>query len=195
MSKCVLKNFMVVLAAVFVAGCASTNKDDGGVTARAYIADKARVDQSMDSGNYGYLAGTPQPVDRSDLKKTRKIYVLEFTKEVPQPPDPPAPAPVTGSSYVPTTRPPAPEPEWAKPVRLPRIDDVDSDRWSEKGEIDSSNPSFIDYTVEKNDTLQKISKKFYDSYSKWPLILDANKATLKDPNKIRPGMKLRIPVK
>jgi nucleoid-associated protein YgaU len=54
--------------------------------------------------------------------------------------------------------------------------------------------SFQEYTVEKGDTLQKISKKFYDSYSKWPGIYEANKDVIADPNNIKPGIVLQIPM-
>ncbi|MBI5145188.1 MAG: LysM peptidoglycan-binding domain-containing protein [Candidatus Omnitrophica bacterium] len=50
------------------------------------------------------------------------------------------------------------------------------------------------YTVQKNDTLQKISQKFYGTTKKWAKIYEANKDTLKGPNKIYPGQVLDIPV-
>jgi nucleoid-associated protein YgaU len=50
------------------------------------------------------------------------------------------------------------------------------------------------YTVQKDDTLQKIAKKLYGSYSKWPLIYDANRDVIKDPNFLKPGITLKIPV-
>jgi nucleoid-associated protein YgaU len=49
------------------------------------------------------------------------------------------------------------------------------------------------YTVQKDDTLQKISKKFYGSYSKWTGIYDANKDKIRDPNFLKPGVILTIP--
>lgn len=52
----------------------------------------------------------------------------------------------------------------------------------------------VDYTVKKSDTLQKISKKFYGSYAKWPRIFNANKSTLSSPDVVAPGMVLKIPV-
>ena len=58
---------------------------------------------------------------------------------------------------------------------------------------ESSSPSFQEYTVQKDDTLQKISKKFYDSYSKWPKIYEANRDVISDPDRIKPGIVLKIP--
>jgi nucleoid-associated protein YgaU len=49
------------------------------------------------------------------------------------------------------------------------------------------------YTVQKNDTLQKISKKFYGTTKKWTKIYEANKDTLKGPDKIYPGKVITIP--
>ena len=49
------------------------------------------------------------------------------------------------------------------------------------------------YTIQEDDTLQKISKKFYDAYSKWPKIYEANKDKLKSPEFIKPGITIRIP--
>lgn len=49
------------------------------------------------------------------------------------------------------------------------------------------------YTVEAGDTLSKISKQFYGEASLYMSIFEANRDTLTDPNKIQPGMRLRIP--
>jgi nucleoid-associated protein YgaU len=47
--------------------------------------------------------------------------------------------------------------------------------------------------VQSGDTLGKIAKKYYGDASLYMTIFDANKDLLKDPNKIFPGQKLRIP--
>jgi len=52
----------------------------------------------------------------------------------------------------------------------------------------------VQYTVEKDDTLQKISQKFYNSYSKWTRIYEANKSAIPNPDRIKPGAVLQIPV-
>ncbi|NLX23350.1 MAG: LysM peptidoglycan-binding domain-containing protein [Phycisphaerae bacterium] len=50
------------------------------------------------------------------------------------------------------------------------------------------------YVVQKNDTLQKISQKYYGTTKNWRRIFDANrKAIGSDPNKIKPGTRLVIP--
>ena len=58
---------------------------------------------------------------------------------------------------------------------------------------DNANQDFEQYSVGKNDTLQKISKKFYNTTKKWPKIYEANKDILRTPDKLYPGQTLRIP--
>jgi hypothetical protein len=53
---------------------------------------------------------------------------------------------------------------------------------------------FEEYKVQQNDTLQKISQKFYNSINKWSRIYDANRDVLKSPDSIYPGQTLKIPV-
>ena len=50
------------------------------------------------------------------------------------------------------------------------------------------------YKVEKGDTLQKISQKFYGTTKKWHKIFKANESILKAPDKIYPGQTINIPV-
>ena len=49
------------------------------------------------------------------------------------------------------------------------------------------------YTVKSGDTLSKIAKEFYGDAMKYPVIFDANRPMLSDPDKIYPGQTLRIP--
>ena len=49
------------------------------------------------------------------------------------------------------------------------------------------------YEVKSGDSLSKIAKQEYGDANKWQLIFDANTDILKDPNKIFPGQKLKIP--
>ncbi len=51
------------------------------------------------------------------------------------------------------------------------------------------------YTVKKGDTLSAIAKAQYGDANKYPVIFEANKPMLKDPDKIYPGQVLRIPPK
>lgn len=49
------------------------------------------------------------------------------------------------------------------------------------------------HTVEKGDSLSKIAKAMYGDAMKYPVIFEANKPMLKDPDLIYPGQVLRIP--
>ncbi|MEO6284041.1 MAG: peptidoglycan-binding protein LysM [Dyadobacter sp.] len=54
-------------------------------------------------------------------------------------------------------------------------------------------PEATYHTVEKGDTLSKIAKTVYGDMMKYPIIFEANKPMLTDPDKIYPGQVLRIP--
>ena len=49
------------------------------------------------------------------------------------------------------------------------------------------------YTIEKGDTLWKVAEKAYGSGAKYQKIFEANREVIKDPDKIFPGQKIRIP--
>lgn len=49
------------------------------------------------------------------------------------------------------------------------------------------------YTVKSGDSLSKIAKEIYGDAMKYPVIFEANKPMLSDPDKIYPGQTLRIP--
>ncbi len=60
-------------------------------------------------------------------------------------------------------------------------------------EIVDDAPEAQFYTVQSGDTLSKIAKEFYGDAMKYPVIFEANKPMLSDPDKIYPGQALRIP--
>ena len=49
------------------------------------------------------------------------------------------------------------------------------------------------HTVKDKETLSSISKKYYGTETKWEMIWEANKTTIPNKNKIRPGVTLIIP--
>jgi nucleoid-associated protein YgaU len=51
------------------------------------------------------------------------------------------------------------------------------------------------YVVQPGDSLSKIAKNKLGDGNAWKQIFDANTDILKDPNKIFPGQKLKIPKK
>lgn len=49
------------------------------------------------------------------------------------------------------------------------------------------------YVVQKGDSLSLIAREFYGDMSLYPKIFEANRDILDDPDKIKPGQRLRIP--
>lgn len=60
-------------------------------------------------------------------------------------------------------------------------------------DVENVEPEAVFHTVERGDTLSKISKEHYGDPNQYPLIFEANKPMLQDPDKIYPGQVLRIP--
>jgi len=60
--------------------------------------------------------------------------------------------------------------------------------------VDSEKPA-SEYVVQKDDSLSVIAKKQYHDGALWPILLEANKVILNNnPDKLKPGLKLSIPV-
>ena len=49
------------------------------------------------------------------------------------------------------------------------------------------------YTIKRGDSLSKIAKFYYGNAMKYPVIFEANREVIKDPDLIYPGQVLRIP--
>ena len=56
-----------------------------------------------------------------------------------------------------------------------------------------NNPYTQIHVVQSGDSLSKIAQKYYGDPALYTKIFEANRDLLKDPNKIQPGQKLRIP--
>jgi len=153
-----------------------------GCVVRTYQVTKDRVDQNMSEGNRGYMKGQPPKGSETERKMTRTTEVVEVELRSPikfekkpkvKTVDAPQEAQVPGNQgYM--TQSDALTAREAEPV--------------------SSAGNFEKYTVEKNDTLQKISQKFYGTTKKWLKIYEANKDVLSSPNKVYPGQVINIPV-
>ncbi len=59
--------------------------------------------------------------------------------------------------------------------------------------VEKPEPEATFYTVVSGDSLSKIAKAQYGDAMKYPVIFEANKPMLADPDKIYPGQVLRIP--
>jgi len=49
------------------------------------------------------------------------------------------------------------------------------------------------YTIVSGDSLSRIAKRYYGDAMKYPLIFEANKEVIKNPDLIYPGQQIRIP--
>jgi len=88
-------------------------------------------------------------------------------------------------------------------LRLVSADQAEAPPGAEVGPADSADqaeeppaeeaPDSQFYTVQSGDTLGAIAKRFYGNAGKYPVIFEANRPMLEDPNKIYPGQVLRIP--
>lgn len=59
--------------------------------------------------------------------------------------------------------------------------------------VTNPEPESVFYEVKKGDSLSKIAKAHYGDMMKYPIIFEANKPMLTDPDLIYPGQVLRIP--
>jgi len=204
------KNLVLIALVIFAAGC--------GTEVRTYVMTKDRVGLDRGNGNGGCIIGTcPPPPPPTET--TRRVYVLEITKPVPEsevqkiestavnaiadsaptvsseaaPVDQPA---ATDNAPAAAAAPAAP----AVPVvgELPGQGPTDEatapSTESATGAVGGPVTPGQTYTVQKDDTLQKISKKVYGTYAKWYKIYKANKDKINNPNVLQPGTVLTLPV-
>ena len=66
-------------------------------------------------------------------------------------------------------------------------------RIDDRIKVEKPEPPAEFYTVVRGDSLSKIAKKYYGDAMKYPVIFEANKPMLTDPDLIYPGQVLRIP--
>jgi len=66
-------------------------------------------------------------------------------------------------------------------------------RVDDKIEVVAAEPEAQFHTVVSGNTLGGIAKQYYGNAGKYPVIFEANKPMLTDPDKIYPGQVLRIP--
>lgn len=151
------------------------------------IVEKPRMDQQI-QGNRGYLKGSAPA--GGPRRATREM--VETNVELP-----------TWAEMNPWRKPgkeaPAEVPS-APPAMIPAYEPPPSRSWEQPQQEEYNIPAIAEtpaagtvYTVQKGDTLQKISQKFYGSTKNWHKIYEANKDVLKSPDKIRPGQTIRIP--
>lgn len=142
-----------------------------GCVARTYPLTRDRIDQDLTTGNRGFLMGKA-PSEEKTRKDTRTVRVFEIE---------------LGGSYKAKNKAAA---ITSSAQITPKADYALEGSTSEPA---LNNQNFQKYTVGKNDTLQKISQKFYGTTKKWMRIYEANKGVLKTPDRVYPGQILNIP--
>ncbi len=162
-----------------------------------------RVDQVLDVGNRGYMAGAPPPAPVEERKLTRTMIKFEF-------PLPPFPewrrhywtdkelwgnrGYIIGGPPRVVTRPP--EPVREKVARV--VEEAEVPRlviMEEPIEVLPKPKLLTTHTVVKGECLWYIAgyTEIYGNPLEWPSIYEANRDIIKDPNLIYPGQVLRIP--
>ena len=147
-----------------------------GCVARTYPLTRDRMDQDLTGGNQGYIMGkSPAASSEGERKTTRTVRVFEIEFGKPY---------KTNAAAV------------SQPIQAqeaaPALETNESVKES-MPEPAVTSSGFQKYTVGKNDTLQKISTKFYGTSKKWMKIYEANKDVLRGPDKVYPGQVLNIP--
>lgn len=160
------KLFVFLALAVMItalAGCSVTTK----------MVTRERVDQELSSsaGNQGYLMGTAPAVGE---RKPTKTYI-EVQVEAPA---------IEKEDRVPKKVTETSAPAWEPATNF----GTESDE-----RPITSKEELVNYKVQKGETLQKISQKLYGTTKKWKKLYDINKDVLKSPDKIRPGMTIKVP--
>ena len=162
-----------------------------GCVVRTYKLTKDRVDQNLSGGNRGYLMGNAPAGEPQARKSTRTTQVIE----------------VELGSPLKFEKMPKEKAQAVPQVDMPPIETEMTPMEGNRGFISESavpetgktsaavtTQAFETYTVQKNDTLQKISQKYFGTTKKWQKIFEANSDILSGPNKIYPGQVIKIPV-
>jgi LysM repeat protein len=163
-----MKKLWLLAGIIVLSGC---------LTMRSYTKEEPRKDLEVE-GNQGYLSGEVKEEPReNELGDTRTISIVEVEFG-------PRKAKGNITQGVDTE-----ESVTEEEIRLSQVKPVKpaAGVWSpEETEMQY-------YIIEKNDTLQKISRKFYGTTKKWNLLYEANKDILKNPDRLHPGVEIKIP--
>ena len=155
-----------------------------GCAVKTYPVIKERVDQDLSTGNRGYLFGKPAVIEEKPRATTRQVQIIDVEFRPVQVESGPKPSiPAQEVSRVPK------EIAVAKPeVVIAPVSPV--------APVEQPSRAIVmkKYTVRKDDTLQKISKKFYGTTRRWKELYNVNREVLKGPDEIYPGQIIEIPI-
>jgi LysM repeat protein len=143
-----------------------------GCLTRTYTIEKPRTNLEV-NGNQGYLFGTPKEEPKPNkFGETRKFSILEVE---------------LGS------HPRKAKKGEVKPQEEVIVEEVIEEEPMVEEIPELSEKNYELYTIQKNDTLQKISQKFYGTTRKWKMLYDENRDVLKAPDRVYPGKTIKIP--
>ena len=166
MKKLFFTLILLVAVSVILSGC----------VVRTYRKTQDRVDQNLSEGNRGYLMDTNAQIPDKERSMTRTTQVVE----------------VEFYPAIRFDRQSKAADQAEAVVSEDQFDEV-ADYYVEDFDLVDLSVYTQEYTVQKNDTLQKISQKFYGTTRRWSDIYQANQDVLAGPDQIKPGQVLSIP--
>ena len=160
-----MKKLCFLIGIIILSGC---------VTLRSYTKEEPRKDLNIE-GNQGYLSGEAKDAPKeSKFGSTRTISVIEVEFG-------PRSAKTVGREGAAVE-----EVEFMAEAVI-----EEAEFMAEAAGIEPME-EVLYYTIQDNDTLQKISYKFYGTTRKWNFLYKANKDVLRSPDKLRPGVTIKI---
>jgi nucleoid-associated protein YgaU len=151
----------------------------------AWVATRPSMSPEARMREHQQTAPAAQTSPVKEPNEQRAVSVIPRSPEPNLPPPQPQPLPVVAAAP-PVETPPQ---EAAAAAQKPAEPVFDSTVYEQTEKIETQ--KF--YIVRRGDTLSKISAKYYGSAGQWRKILEANKQTLTNPDKLTPGQKLIIP--
>jgi len=164
-----MKKLLFLAGIIMISGC---------LTTRTYTKEEPRKDLEIE-GNQGCLSGECKQEPRENrLGDTRTISVVEVEF---------GPSAIKEGAI-------AEEAVRQEPVgegiSFQEIEVAEAGL--EQGLTSAEEKEIQYYVVQDNDTLQKISRKFYGTTRKWLFLYETNKDILKSPDRLYPGVKIKI---
>jgi outer membrane protein OmpA-like peptidoglycan-associated protein len=150
-------------------------------TVKAYMLDNGIPEERIRIISRGKLDAVAHVTDLVGMQKERNAqFMVAEVEEIM------IPAPPAGSAGT--------EIEKVIPLDAQKIEEGKFIE-EKKEEVESAvKVSTKEYIVQKGDSLSKIAQKEMGGAFRWKYLYELNKETIKNPNKLRPGMKLLIPV-
>jgi len=163
-----MRKLWFLIGVIILSGC---------LTTRTYTRQEPRKDLEIE-GNQGCLSGEcEQEVRENRLGDTRTVSVVEIEF---------GPGEIKEGKV------------WERIVKeeaqakaeLEEMEVVEVVPEEESAELEKMETQY--YVVQERDTLQKISYKFYGTTRRWSFIYEANRDVLKSPDRLYPGVKIKI---